>query len=101
MVELIQNKINYRLNQPMVAKSKKVKVKSQRRSKTHQNAGLYQAKVPHASRIPGPACGGPRYSPIKGPITRWRAGSCKLGTKLEAGQRKFNINLTKLKAAKF
>lgn len=33
MVASIQSRIYYRLNQPMVAKSKKVKVKSQRRSK--------------------------------------------------------------------
>ena len=46
MVESIQNRIHHKLNQPMVAKSKKVKVKSQRRSKTQLTAGLYQAKAP-------------------------------------------------------
>lgn len=55
MVESIQNRIYQRLNLSIVAKSKKVKVKSQRKSKTQLSGGLYQTKVPHASRIPGSA----------------------------------------------
>ena len=41
IVESTYDRIYQRLNPPTVAKSKKVKVKSQGKSKTHQSAGLW------------------------------------------------------------
>lgn len=92
----LQNQIkiefNYKANsiysriQPMIAKSKKVKVKSQGKSKTHQSAGLYQTKVRRSGRIPGPVCTDPQYDLIMGAYTRRRAGSWKLGAELEAAK---------------
>jgi hypothetical protein len=72
----------------MVAKSKKVKVKSQRRSKTHQSAGLLHFTT-LKSRTPVGFQGLPTMAhgtALLGPhIRAGELESCKLGTELEAG----------------
>ena len=74
-VESTTNRINQWLNLLMVEstygckesqKSKKVKNPPKRRT-----LALYHAKVPHASRIPGPACTDPHRAPYR---VRIRAG---------------------------
>ena len=92
-IESTHNRIYQWLNQPIIAKSKKVKVESQRRSKTHQSAGLW-----HFTRLksgnpvgfqslPALAHGmGPHGSRIR--AGELEAGSCKLGTELQAGNYK-------------
>ena len=47
-----------------VLRSKIVKVKGQRKSKTQASDRLYQTKVQGSSRIPGSACTAPRHGPI-------------------------------------
>ena len=108
MVESIQNRIYHRLNQLqiestinriyqrlnlfMVAKSKKVKVESQGKSKTYQSAGLLRFTTLKSSSPVG-FQGLPTPAPLGRSTGRYlRAGeleaaSWKLGRKLGAGAR--------------
>ena len=99
----IKVEFNYKANsiysriQPIVAKSKMVKVKSQRKSKTHQSAGLLHFTALKSSApvgfqgLPAMAHGtAPLWTRIcAGELESW---SWKLGTELEAASwcKKFN-----------